>query len=247
MDCGSWCVVGETESGSKVVIPLSCRSWSCTSCAKRNRQKLMTRLKDVPATTLLTLTCNPKRHPDVNEAFKRTSLAVNQLFKRIRRRWPHARVEYLLVWERTKKGWPHAHLLLQAPYIPQTWLSNVWDELTGAPIVDIRAITGQAQIVSYIAKYLSKDPQAPDGMKRYRCSRLFFGQKVAVAPGKTDDVTHWRVVHATAAEVARNAVYDGYTAQESPDGSYVCIDPRRAQLRLPTPSLTDYRLIASPR
>lgn len=199
----------------------------------------------VDATTLLTLTCNPARHPDVNEAFSRTSLAVNQLFKRIRRRWPDAAVEYFLVWERTKKGWPHAHLLLRAPYIPQAWLSIVWEELTGARVVDIRTVHSPADVVSYIAKYLSKDPQAPGNMKRYRCSRLFFGPKVAVAPHRDAEVLSWRVVHQDAHSVARGLVMEGCSAQEQADGSYVVTGPTQTAQVAAGPTLTDYRLVGS--
>jgi len=109
------------------------------------------------------------------EAFQRMSIAVNSLFKRIRRRWPDADVQYFLAWETTRKGWPHAHLLLRAPFLPQRWLSAQWNELTNAPIVDIRQVQGASAAAAYIAKYLSKDFAAPPGFKRYRCSRHFFG------------------------------------------------------------------------
>lgn len=197
----------------------------------------------MPATTLLTLTCNLKRHPHVDDAFVQTSLAVNQLFKRIRRRWPHARVEYFLVWERTKRGWPHAHLLLQAPFIPQRWLSIVWEQLTGARVVDIRAVHSPQEVVSYVAKYLTKDPQAPAGMKRYRSSMRFFGPKVAVRPGVEEEVTIWRVEHRTAREVSAGLVMAGFSAQEQPDGSYALLSPSAAAQADKLPTLTDYRLV----
>ena len=197
------------------------------------------------ATTLLTLTCNPARYASRDEAFLRTSLAVNQLFKRIRRRWPDARIEYFLVWERTKKGWPHIHLLLRAPFIPQGWLSHAWNELTGAPIVDIRALHSPVQIVSYISKYLAKDPQAPHGMKRYRASRRFFGDRVTNIPGRSNRVVSWRVVHNTAKEVATELVRAGWSARAQPDGAFVILSPTQAAQADRIPSLTDYRLIGS--
>ncbi len=245
MDCGSWSVVGETEDGSKVVIPLSCRSWSCERCARTNKRRLLSRLDSVKATTLLTLTCNPARHATRDAAFVRTSLAVNQLFKRIRRKWPDATIEYFLVWERTKKGWPHAHLLLRAPFIPQGWLSHAWNELTFAPIVDIRALHSPADVVAYIAKYLSKDPQAPHGMKRYRASRRFFGDRVTNIPGRSNEVVYWRVVHDTAPAIARELVRGGWSAAQQPDGAFVILSPTQAAQAARVPSLTDYRLIGS--
>lgn len=164
-----------------------------------------------------------------------TSAAVNFLFKRIRRRWPQAHVEYFLVWERTKRGWPHAHLLLRAPFIPQKWLSRVWEELTGAPVVDIRAIHDSGQIVSYIAKYLSKDPQAPTGMKRYRSSRRFFTGILAQPAGNKPAIKYWRVEQRCPRELANELSRGGYTVAAHADGSYTAFprgDPRALALSL---------------
>lgn len=197
------------------------------------------------ATTLMTLTCNPARHPHVDDAFARTSLAVNQLFKRIRRRWPDSRIEYFLVWERTKKGWPHAHLLLRAPFIPQGWLSGVWNELTGAPIVDIRAVHTPGEVVAYIAKYLSKDPRAPVGMKRYRSSRRFFN---AVLPHHGADdvkVRYWRVMHDPADVVARDLSQSGMPVKAHPDGSFTAFPPSHPGARSPSVTLSDRRFTPS--
>lgn len=101
------------------------------------------------------------------------SIAINRLVKRLRRRFPAANIQYGLVWEVTKHQWPHAHVLLRAPYVPHRLLSRLWRALTGATIVDIRAVKSTAHVTHYLAKYLSKDLQAPAGMKRYRTSRRY--------------------------------------------------------------------------
>lgn len=245
MDCGSWSVVGTTEDGEKVVVPLSCRSWACRSCRRRNKRKLLSRLVDVQVTTFVTLTCNPRVHSSPDDAFRRMSLHVNSLVKRIRRQWPDTDLEYFLVWERTKAGWPHAHLLLRAPYIPQRWLSYAWKALTGAPIVDIRKVGDKRSVVSYIAKYLSKDPQAPQGMKRYRCSRRFFGPVVTAGPLEGRQVLRWTVAHSSAHEIARQHVLGGWSAQAQPDGSFVIVSPTHYAQLTRGPSLTDHRLVGS--
>lgn len=246
MNCGSWSVVGEAEDGTLIVHPLACRSWSCSRCAYNNKRKLLSRLKAIEVTTLLTLTCNPKRHPHSDDAFQQTSAAVNFLFKRIRRRWPDTKIEYFLVWERTKRGWPHAHLLLRAPFIPQKWLSRVWEELTGAPVVDIRAVHQSHQVVSYIAKYLAKDPQAPPGMKRYRSSRGFFGH---VFPNDSSDRPHirfWKVSRQSADELAHELSTQGFTVAAHADGSYTAF-PRGHPHALSLPTLLSDRAILQER
>jgi len=55
----------------------------------------------------------------------------------------------------------HMHALIDCPYIPQAALSKVWDDLTGAPVVDIRRVeergdrdrdTALMETVGYAAK-----------------------------------------------------------------------------------------------
>lgn len=191
----------------------------------------------------MTLTCNPRRHPHIDDAFRRSSIAVNQLFKRIRRRWPSATVEYFLVWERTKAGWPHAHLLLRAPFIPQAWLSNVWSELTGAPIVDIRQVHTPGQVAAYIAKYLSKDPQAPQGMKRFRHSRKFFGPIIDHTGPHALEIRYWMVSKSTALDVARQLSRDGFSVASHPDGSFTAYTPSDPRGRQLSTLLSDRKLL----
>jgi hypothetical protein len=55
----------------------------------------------------------------------------------------------------------HAHLLVDCPYIPQAALASVWDDLVGAPVVDVRRVeergeadrdTALMETVGYAAK-----------------------------------------------------------------------------------------------
>jgi len=101
------------------------------------------------------------------------TIAINRLFKRLRRRFPTHHIEYALVWETTKKGWPHAHILLRAPFIPQPILSRLWAALTGAYIVDVRKVDSRAHAAAYVTKYLTKSPEVPAGFRRFRTSRLY--------------------------------------------------------------------------
>ncbi len=219
--CGAWSVIAEGDDGETIVHPLACRSWNCPRCRKRNKRVLLYRLGSAKVTTLLTLTTNPAAHQSRDDAFRAGSLAVNRLFKRIRRRWPGARVEYFLIWERTTKGWPHAHLLLQAPFIPQRWLSHTWRRLTGARVVDIRPVHTNQGITSYLTKYLAKDPYVPRGMKRYRHSRRFFDYLLSQVPGGDGPSHTWRVVHQSPEELAFYLSRTGHTVRLDPDGSFV--------------------------
>jgi len=103
----------------------------------------------------------------------KATIAINRLFKRLRRRFPTHDLQYALVWEKTKKGWPHAHILLRAPYIPQPLVSALWQALTGAYIVDVRKVHNRQHAASYVTKYLTKNPEVPAGFRRFRTSRLY--------------------------------------------------------------------------
>lgn len=127
----------------------------------------------------MTLTVRPTDYANPDEAFKAASLAINRLMKILRRRWPRFRIEYGLVWEKTKKGWPHAHVLLRAPFIPQSFLSRTWERLSGAKVVDIRIIRTEGQAAAYVTKYVSKQPAVPPGYRRYRFSFAY-----AAAPAR---------------------------------------------------------------
>lgn len=67
---------------------------------------------------------------------------------------------YVKVAEFTKAGRPHLHILMRGAYIPQWWLSEVWNRIHMSPIVDVRAVRGRAGAAGELAKYLSKDSKA---------------------------------------------------------------------------------------
>lgn len=171
--CGSCSVQTIGPEGQQVALRLWCKRWDCANCGPRKKKKfLRLALKGRP-TTFLTLTVNPERYAARIDAFKAASLAIPTLIKRLRRRFPRSEVEYVLVWENTKAGWPHAHMLLRCPFVPKTYLSRAWYQLTGAYIVDIQRVKSLRQVAGYLGKYLAKDPQVPPGAKHFRKSHLY--------------------------------------------------------------------------
>jgi hypothetical protein len=59
-------------------------------------------------------------------------------------------------------GWNHhIHMVVDAPYIPQPLLSELWRQETGSPVVYIKAVTDKKHLensLRYILKYMSKPP-----------------------------------------------------------------------------------------
>lgn len=79
--------------------------------------------------------------------------------------------EFYAVTEQTKRGEPHLHVLMRCGYIPQRLVSQWWQELTGARIVDIRRVKDAKKAARYVAKYLAKGLHKFGNSKRYWSSR----------------------------------------------------------------------------
>lgn len=224
-NCGNWTAIATAEDGVILAVPLRCHSWACPQCAKHQKRRLLERLTGVKVYSLLTLTCNTAHFPDRLQAFEQMSKAVNLLFKRLRRSFPQADIQYFLIWETTSRGWPHAHLLLRAPFIPQAHLSSLWAELAGSPIVDVRRIHDPDSVVSYIAKYLSKRLDAPPGFKRHRCSRRFLDEVLVDPRDPNRAKLYWTLTPSTTLELGRSYAAGGMTCRISDDGSLKAYPP----------------------
>ena len=67
---------------------------------------------------------------------------------------------YIKVPELSKNGKQHLHVILEGEYIAQAAISEMWQEIHHAKVVDIRrAYAGQNKngLASYMAKYMAKD------------------------------------------------------------------------------------------
>ena len=144
-------------------------------------------------TTLLTLTINPERFETKEKSHDALKYRLNLFVRMERLERPKMRTEYLGVVEATSAGWPHMHVLMRAPYIPQSEISDYFGKYLGSPIVDIRAVTHQAAVAGYVAKYLGKAPERFGNGKRYVKS---LGWESAAQKAKRLEVTapkNWHV------------------------------------------------------
>ncbi len=67
---------------------------------------------------------------------------------------------YIKVPERSKNGKQHLHVLFRGKFIEQAMISEWWQEIHKAQIVDIRNVGTKRhpkQLASYMAKYMSKE------------------------------------------------------------------------------------------
>lgn len=156
----------------RVWVAARCGRWGCPSCGPRKVWRLAFRVAAARPNRLLTLTVNPRKWEDPRAAFDGTRRKVPKFFRELRKKY--GAIEYLRVLEATKKGWPHYHFVMRSGYMPQEHLSTIWNELTGAPIVDIRAIEKSSVVLGYVVKYLSKQDHVPWTDRRVTWSKGFF-------------------------------------------------------------------------
>ena len=69
-------------------------------------------------------------------------------------------LDYIRCREMTKSGLRHEHILFRGSYIAQVYLSHLWQEIHGAPVVWITLVRGKSRLASYLAKYASKGIEA---------------------------------------------------------------------------------------
>ena len=149
----------------------TCGSWDCETCRPSLRRKLVYRLASGHPNKLLTLTLQPGQGETPDQMADRLVHAFQKLIKRIRRLHGHKALEYGYVIEPHASGFPHMHNVMRSNYVPHQWLCDVWEEMTGSKVVDIRAITAEEATARYLTKYLGKNPTKFGTHRRYGFSR----------------------------------------------------------------------------
>ena len=129
--------------------------------------------------SFLTLTSDKKKNEEDNLAL--LSKHWNQFLVELKRKVGR-KVRYFRVIEISEWGSIHYHVLLvNIPYVSQSWISDTWNRIHGAYIVDIRAVRNAEWAVNYILKYMKKGLENVDMMaqlwfmriRQWSCSRDF--------------------------------------------------------------------------
>jgi hypothetical protein len=152
-------------------VAVRCKQWTCSRCAKDNIRKVRAQIAAGKPTKFLTLTVNPRVGSSPGDRARRASGQIKYLVRAIKREYGLPRLPYWLGVEAHKSGEPHFHLVLRAPYIDKAWLSQRWEELTGAYVVDIGLVRDPTSVGFYLTKYLSKGLEKYAGVQRFRMSR----------------------------------------------------------------------------
>lgn len=157
-----------------------CNSWDCEICGKRKKFILIKRILGAAPTRFITLTCRHEKSPEAQ--LKLMKKKLQKLFEKLRAEF--GTIEYLKMLEQCKDDYPHFHFLVRSDYLPQPRIKELWTDLTGATIVDVRKAQGRSS--AYIAKYLGK-----------ACSKTgqFSRQRISVSksfwPKAKDNMEEW--------------------------------------------------------
>ncbi len=177
--CARYSVRGiDPKTGRVVHRRVNCGSWTCSYCGTRRARLAKMRIREEAARLNLryfwTLTlAHPTSSPAENVRHIRD--VFNHFREYLRRKYLRQkngdRINFICVLEFTQRGVPHLHILLDR-YIPQRWVSNVWNRLGGGRIVFVKPVTVH-NVARYLSKYLTKDMllSAPKGTRRITTSR----------------------------------------------------------------------------
>jgi len=173
-----WCpwastLIGFNEAlNTSYIIQIRCKRWGCRVCGERKARSLAMRVAEAKPNRFMTLTVNPACEASPRSAWQRNTPSIPRLVKKLRMLSPE--LEYFRVLEVTKAGWPHWHFLLRSGFLAQRKVSQLWEELSGARIVDIRQVEKSFAAYRYCVKYLAKQKYVPWTNRRVTWSRNFF-------------------------------------------------------------------------
>lgn len=149
--------------GFSINVKFHCKLKACPSCASLRAFRFQKRyLKAInrfrqPKLWTLTIRSTKQLHHGVQR--------IRGAFTKLRRRKPFNRILkggiYAIEANPHEDGtWNvHIHILCEAQYIPQHYLSRVWREITGdSYVVDVRRAWSPKKGLKYLLEYLAKGP-----------------------------------------------------------------------------------------
>jgi len=220
--CRQWSLVKHGLSAT-YARPLYCRSWTCPTCQPKRRAQLLRKAGSGRPTKFITLTSNPTRGDSPRTRLRMLAHAWRTCIKRVRRLHPSSTLQYLAVVEATKRGEPHLHILYRGPAIAQSTLSRWMADLTGSPIVDIRAIRNPREAIRYVAKYITKKPAQFGTSKRYWQSQGYQLQKEGTEWVKPVDSIKWEVFRGNITELAMLWINQGLAPRRGDGDSWLAV------------------------
>lgn len=166
MFCQEWSLV-KSLNAEITVLPLRCKCWHCPECRPRRKAKLIHEAEAGQPTLFITLTSRYREGGDPHAAARDLVKAWRKVRAEHMKVHGKRSLSFLAVFEATANGWPHIHIVARCAWLDQRWLSKRMSALIGAPIVDVRRVDGIKKVAKYVGKYIGKNPEVFEGVKRY--------------------------------------------------------------------------------
>jgi len=125
--------------------------WQPTQKSRRCYHRVLSGVERGGTLRFLTLTSS-------NESPDTCQRSFRALYMRLKRR--NLIQGYIKVPEMSKNGKQHLHVLFRGSYLEQSLISNWWQEIHHAKVVDIRKVKygrDRKAVAAYMAKYMSKE------------------------------------------------------------------------------------------
>lgn len=142
-------------------VQFHCKLRLCPDCTRKKaheiREKFLPHLQELKHLKLITLTI--KNTATIEEGIQKIRNGLKRLRQRkdIKSRLFGGVYSIETTVGRDGKFHVHCHLLVSMFFISQERLSDIWKDITGDPIVDIRKVIGGARrALRYVTEYLTK-------------------------------------------------------------------------------------------
>ena len=166
MLCSEWSLVNR-QINRITVVPLRCKCWHCSECRPLRTWQLLQEAKQGRPDLFITLTWRTRADVSPGQA----AVLLAHAWRSVRAKYLRAHgpksLPFLAVFEKTKKGQPHIHIVARCKWLDQAWLLKQLDEQIQSPNVWIERVHGKSKVAAYVTKYISKNPERFEGVKRY--------------------------------------------------------------------------------
>ena len=179
--------------GTVELYALLCKSWSCATCSRLLRDRLMVVVQQAIGQhglgQFVTFTLPKQGNCDTPAQVKRISKAWSSFTRQYKREYgkPLVFVRFLEI----KDSWPHYHVLTKG--LPNRWAKDTWHHFTGAHQVDEVPIDDALGAADYVTKDINNNARRYGRVvKRWYGGSAGIDLKIRDNIGGTD--AGWQVV-----------------------------------------------------
>jgi len=188
-NCNPGWVLRGRKGNHSVYISMRCKRWTCSYCGPRKLHSLRIQCEKEALRLKLDKMMSLTLRPGMVGGYDLIKKYWAKFRARLKKKYPEANYQFMAFVEPQKRGAAHLHILHNL-FIPQAWISRVWEECGGGRIVDVRR-QDIHHASFYLTKYLTKSFFL-DMKARYR--RVTCSRGVSLRPAKRFTDYSWNVL-----------------------------------------------------